>query len=260
MAKKKSTAITEQQNLAAALTGAKGSTGFEEADHTAYQIPMLSVLQKLSPQVDKDEPEYVKGAKPGQIYHNIRKETYDSITVIPAHYRKVYLEWVTRENGGGFRGEHGLAEGRKLLANCTRDDKGRFILEENEHQLAETANFYVLFEYSPGLYEPVLISMASSQLKTSRVWMSQLKAATIVIGDEVYSDLKMNAYRWTMSTEALSNDKGKWFGWTVSQGENTLALEGVAGEASSMRQAVASNRITYNPEPLNQAGEEENSL
>jgi hypothetical protein len=250
-----------QQEAAAALIG--GDTGFEEADHTAYQIPMLSILQKLSPQVDKDESEYVKGAKPGMIYHNIRKEAYDSVTVIPAHYRKVYLEWVIRENGGGFRGEHGLEKGREMIATCTRDEKGRFILPDSEHQLSETANFYVLFEYSPGLFEPVLVSMASSQLKPARVWMSQLKAATIVIGNETYSNLKMNAYRWILATEKLENEKGKWFGWRVEQGENTLALEGVAGEASNMRSAVASNLITYNPEPMTPSDsvtDEENAL
>lgn len=258
MAKKPTKAVQKQQEAAAALLGTPGDSGFEEADHTAYQIPMLSILQKLSPQVDKDEPEYVKGAKPGMIYHNIRKEVYEAINVIPAHYRKVYLEWVLRENGGGFRGEHSLEEGRKMLATCTKNDKGQFILPEGT-QLSETANFYVLFEFAEGQFEPVLISMASSQLKSARLWMSQMKAATIVIGDETYSNLKMNAYVWTLATEQLSNDKGKWYGWTVTQGQNTLALPGVAGEASTMRQAVAQNRITYNPEPV-PAPEEENAL
>jgi hypothetical protein len=257
MAKKKATKKAQEQSLTSILGQ---ETGFEEADHTAYQIPMLTILQKLSPQVDKDEPAYIKGAKPGMIYHTIRQEVYEAVNVSPAFYRKVYLEWVLRENGGGFRGEHGLTQGREMLPGCNKNDKGQFILA-NGNQLAETANHYVMFEFEDGEWEPVLISMSSSQLKASRLWMSQLKSQSIKQGDQVYTaanGLQMNAYQWTLATEQLSNDKGKWYGWTLERGDDTLLIESVAEESNSMRMAISTNRLTYNPEP--EAAQQDNAL
>lgn len=220
------------------------AAGFEETDSSSYAIPFLRILQKLSPEVDKDDPAYVKGAKPGMIYHTIRKQAFDKVIIIPCFYRKTFIEWVLRENGGGFRGEHELHIGREMLNQCERNDKGQFILP-NGCQLSETANHYVLFKVDEDFWEPVLMSMASSQLKSSRNWMSNLRGQSIVLDGQRYNNLNMEAYQWEVSTELLQNDKGKWHGWTFEQGDNTLELEHVPSEAAATRDAIAANAITY---------------
>ena len=236
------------------------AAGFEETDSSSYAIPFLRILQKLSPECDKDEPEYVKGAKPGQIYHTIRKAVFDEVEIIPCFYRKTYIEWVLRENGGGFRGEYEPGIGREMSAAAERNDKGQFILP-NGNQISETANHYVLFKVSDGVWEPVLISMASSQLKTSRNWMSQLRGQSIVVDGQTYSDLNMEAYQWKARTIKQENDKGKWFGWEFEQGPDTLQLEGVHSQASGTREAVAANAITYDRQQQEGAlVQEENAL
>ena len=242
-AKKKVVKKANDQALVNIISSGKAG-GFEEADSTAYAIPFLRILQKLSPELDKDESVYCKGAKAGQIYHTIRRKAYNSVEIIPCFYRKTYLQWVLRENGGGFRGEHEVAIGREMLATCERNDKGQFILPDGT-QLSETANHYVLFKVSDDTWEPVLMSMSSSQLKSSRTWMSQLRGQSIVHAGKTYNNLNMEAYQWTASTEQLSNDKGKWYGWKFDQGENTLQLEQIPGQASGTRDAISQNTITY---------------
>ena len=248
MARKKTSKKVSKRNGSTALAGildVGGETGFEEAVASDYAIPMLTVLQKLSPQVDKDDEAYVKGAKPGMIFHNVRQEAYESVNVIPAMYRKVFLEWVLRENGGGFRGEVGYSVGLDMRNGCTVNDKNQFILPNGNH-LAETANYYCHFQYSPGLYEPVLISMASSQLKTSKLWFSQLGGMTYEEKGQVHADLPLWSYGWDLTTVKLENDKGKWYGWKTSRADFVL-LE-MNDTAKSLRVAIAQEQITYNPE------------
>lgn len=245
MAAKKKDVVKKEEGLPQILGGQGPAAGFEEADSSAYAIPFLRILQALSPEVDEDDSAYVEGAKQGMIYHTVRKEVYSEVEVIPVFYRKTFIEWVTRENGGGFRGEHELHVGQELLRTCSRDDKNRFILPESGHQLAETANHYVLFKVGEDFWEPCLMSMSSSQLKASRNWMSNLRGQSIVLDGKRYGNLNMEAYVWKASTEKLENDKGKWYGWTFEQLHNTLELEHIPEAASSTRDAVAMNAITY---------------
>ncbi len=259
VAKSKDVAKTEA-TLPSIIGGNGPAAGFEETDSSSYAIPFLRILQKLSPEVDKDDPAYVKGAKPGMIYHTIRKEAYTTAEVIPCFYRKTFIEWVLRENGGGFRGEHELSVGREMLNQCERNDKGQFIMS-NGNQLAETANHYVLFKVDEDIWEPVLVSMSSSQLKSSRTWMSQLRGQSIVLDGKRYGNLNMEAYQWNLGTELLQNDKGKWYGWTFEQGENTLQLSHIPAEAAGTRDAISQNAITYDRAQQQEAtGEEANAF
>ena len=59
--------------------------GMENADKDSFAKPMLSVLQKMSPQVDEDDPSYIEGAKPGKIYDNITQEVYTELQAIHGH-------------------------------------------------------------------------------------------------------------------------------------------------------------------------------
>jgi hypothetical protein len=258
--KKQQKELDQQSQTLAGILGAK-QTGFEEADSTAYALPMVRILQKGSPQVDDEDPSYIKGAKPGMIFHTIRGTVSKTIVVCPAFYRKVFLEWALRETGGGFRGEHSPAEARNaILPRCTTDDKNRLIMP-NGNQISETANFYVSLEFEDGMWEPILISMASTQLKPSRYWMSQLRSQFIEHDGEIYSlanGLAMNAYKWELGTERHENDKGVWWVWTVKRLENTLMLPDLQAESDNIRTGVALNRLTYIPEQ--EAPAEDNSL
>lgn len=73
-------------------------------------VPMVYVLQALSPQVDKENAgAYIAGAEKGMVW--LRNSTIGvvregGILFQPCHFQKVWPEWVPRDKGGGFVARH----------------------------------------------------------------------------------------------------------------------------------------------------------
>ncbi len=86
-------------------------------------IPRLRILQAQSPQVNKADGAYVKGAEAGQILDNVANELVDGekgMTVVPVSYRKTYIEW---SDDRKLIKDHGLQPAN--LEMCVQDDKGK---------------------------------------------------------------------------------------------------------------------------------------
>jgi len=231
----------EQQTLDDLLS----SVGFEGASASSYAMPFLRILQKLSPEVDEDDAAYVEGAEAGMIIHTITKELYEEVSIVPLQYKDSYIEWIPRTSGGGFVRELEFPSQRtgEILATCTKDENKNILPNGNELKLH--SSYFCALEEQDGEFTPVLISMSSSQLKTSRNWMSQMQTMKIEYEGKTYPAKNIRSYQWTMSTEKLENDKGKWYGWVVEAENNTLALPHLGELQNNVRQAVSSNLLTY---------------
>lgn len=182
--------------------------GFEGAGREAYAIPFLAILQSNSPQCKKSEGAYIKGAEEGMFFNTVANEVYsgeEGILVIPAAFQQTYVEWGTREKGGGFIQEHDYLAGGSLIKNTRRDDKNRNILS-NGHQLNDTRNHYLLYQDSDGHWQPILMSLTSTGIKFSRNWMTTMQRLAQNHRAPMYGLV------FRMTTEAHSNDKGSWFG------------------------------------------------
>lgn len=260
MATKKETATEEsgndvavkQQNAVAMndMFINDAATGFEEADASAYAIPFIQILQSNSPQCKRSDGAYVKGAEEGMLYNTVTGELYKGdtgILVIPCHYSNRFIEWKTRESGGGFVAEH--LPGHGLVTE--KDDKGRDVLP-NGHTLVDTRNHYCLLVKEDGTVEPVLITMSSTQLKKSRNWMSQMQGIKLkhpVSGQFVTAPMASRKYRLTTVPE--SNDKGSWFGFKVTL-ESVVEDRSQYDAAQEFASAVKSGSAKAN---MAQAGE-----
>ena len=110
-------------------------TGLEEAEAGDYAIPFLRILQSMSPQLKKSDGKYIADAEEGNFFNTVTEAVYDGsdgVLIIPCAYKKKYIEWVTRENGGGFvSDQHSI----QTMASCKKDDSGRYIMH-NGNQLA----------------------------------------------------------------------------------------------------------------------------
>lgn len=206
-------AVKQQQALAAmnSMFEADAGTGFEEADASAYAIPFIQILQSGSPQCKKSDGAYIKGAEEGMFYNTVTQELYSGetgILVIPCHYSNRFIEWKTRESGGGFVAEHMPDHGLTTV----KDDKNRDVLP-NGNTLVDTRNHYVLLVKADGMVEPALITMSSTQLKKSRNWMSKMNGIKLrtASGMQVTAPMASRMYRLTTVPE--QNDKGSWFGF-----------------------------------------------
>lgn len=196
--------------------GNVGGVGLEDAGRDSFAIPFIQVLQKLSPQVDRASPQFIKGAKNGDIINTATGEIFpgdEGIIVIPAHYKRSFVAWTIREKGGGFRGEY--AEGDPILATTTKDTKGRDMLPDGITQIVDTRLFGVILLSASGAAEPGLISMYSTQIKKAKRWCTMMSAMQSEEERLNGRKLPIFAHKYKLTTTPESNDKGNWDGWVI---------------------------------------------
>ena len=81
--------------------------GTENISADDMKIPFIRIIQPTSPEVKKKDEKYIEGAQAGHMFNTVTRQIWeDEVIVIPCGYIKKYLEFVPREKGGGFQGEH----------------------------------------------------------------------------------------------------------------------------------------------------------
>lgn len=191
--------------------------GFEDADQESFAIPFLQILQSGSPQVKRSEGAYIEGAQEGMIINTVTNAVYDvfktPVPFIPVYTKREYVEWKTREKGGGFVAAHPVSS--NLITQTKRDEMNRDILP-NGNQLVDTRYHYGLKLSEDGTFERAVITMSSTQIRRSKKWNTM--AANILLpksdGSGMYTP-PLFSHVYMLSTEAENNDKGSWFSWNV---------------------------------------------
>lgn len=196
----------------AELQGDSGK-GFENVSMRDVAIPFLAILQSNSPQVKKG-PARIDGAEEGHIFHTVRQTAFDPTSkpmfVIPCGFQKRWVEWIDRDSGGGFVASHA---DDSILSKCTKNDKGKMVLG-NGNLVVETAYHYVIFVDEFGNSEQAVIGMASTSLKKSRRWMSQLMSLQIENNGRKFNP-PMYSHVWSLGTIMETKDSNSWFGWDI---------------------------------------------
>jgi len=214
----KALAKKESAGLPAFLKGDQYSDfvdyGLENADADSFAIPFLRILQSNSPQVKKTSGSYIEGAEEGMLINTVTQDLYDTETnkvqLVSVYFKRAFMEWKTRENGGGYVAEHSVSDGLELLKLTERDDKNRDILP-NGNQLADTRYHYVMVVREDGTYEPAIITMERTQLRKSKRWCSDIdlkKKATRVPYQQ--------AFLYNAKVQGESKDDNSWWGWDVT--------------------------------------------
>lgn len=177
-------------------------------------MPRLSILQALSPAVNKRKPEYVEGAEPGKILNVATLELLDSIRVIPAHYIRHHIEW--KPNRGGFVADHG--EDETIMARVrSRDDKNNDILD-NGNIIMPTPTWYCITVDG----RQVVIPMPRTQSRTSRSWMSQATNEQIEHPQHGKFTPPLFFRAWDLATTERDDGENSWFVWTVARGPSIV--------------------------------------
>ena len=178
-------------------------------------LPFLKILGQLSPEVNKRDGKYVKGAEPGMIFNSVTGELYDGakgIQVVPCHYKLEYIEWRDRGEGSGAPvAIHSSSS--DIMTKTTRDAsfKDR---QPNGNYVERTASHFVIVN---GLTSSTaLIAMKSTQLKISRKWNSMMAGIRLKGKNGLFTPASFS-HIYQLKTIQQSNDKGTWFGWEVSK-------------------------------------------
>ena len=241
----KANEIEVQKTNAVTLVGQfedDAGAGFEQADANAYAIPFLTVLQSMSPQCKKSDGAYIKGAEEGMLFNSVTQEVFsgeEGVTVIPCYFKRTFIKWAPRDSGGGFKGE--LMPSDPQIAAGRVDKDGRLIDAEG-NLLADTRTHYVLVLDGKGGYQPAVISLASSQIKKSRNWMSKMNGIKMQRADGTHFTPAMFSHQYKITTVPESNDKGSWFGLKVETLGPVESAE-LYQAAKSFRDAVSNGEV-----------------
>ena len=211
-------------------------------DSSEMQIPFIRVLQALSPQLNKKKPEYIEGAAQGDLFNTVTGEHWsgeEGVTLIPCFQTTKYLEFVPRDQGGGFRGE--IPANDPVLQRTTRSGSKEILPTGNE--LVKSEQHFCLVVDEEGMTQPVVIDMKSTQLKVSRRWKTQIAMNKLkhpktgqMITPPVFATM------WKLTSVEESNDQGSWSNWAVEK-IGLVESRDLLLEAKTFRESVAAGEL-----------------
>lgn len=180
--------------------------GFEDISSRTVAIPFLKILQPLSPQLDKNKPDFIKGAEAGQFFNSVTKKIYpEEIGIIVLAFAHRYIEWLPER--GGFVANHSPEEAMQLTVST---EFGKWQTSMG-NDLQENYVYICLIEDEEN-EGPVCLSLASSAIKAARM-LNRLISTHIMPDGE-----KAKPYYLIMdlTAEYKTNDKGSWYTPEVS--------------------------------------------
>lgn len=229
VAKKKSAELsTDLMDDIFADAGAGSSFSADE-----MTMPFIRLAQQMSPQVNKNKPEYIKGLGAGDIFNNLTGEYWEGsegMRVVVCATVTKYTEWVPLEQGGGFVGE--LSPTDPMIRQVVRDGNKEILPTGNE--MVKADNYYVLYETTDGAWQPAVLDMKITALKVSRRWKSQINLQTAKhprSGQVIKLPVFANIWRVTSVEETNRNDQ--------SYSNYSVQLDGRIEDADLYQQAKA---------------------
>jgi len=214
--------------------------GFENVRQDDLGIPFLSIIQKMSPEVDEDSPKYIPGIKVGDIVLSTTKQSYAGkdrpVEFIPCGYQKAYVEWAPRENGGGYIATHGPG----IMTQTTKNEKGQDVLENGN--IIVTTAYVVGYINADGEWLPAVLSMSSTQLKKARQWLNIMTSQKFTNREGKKLQLPMYSHKYLLSTQPESNEFGTWYGWKIEVGSMVNELP-LVEKAREQHQQIATGSM-----------------
>lgn len=196
----------------------------EQMGKDDMSIPFLQILQQLSPQCTKGQPEYIKAAEPSDLFDTVTQRLFKTrddddnpiqgVRVMPIHYKRSFIEWVPRAKGGGIVNEWPVEEGLSIVTQ--RNDQNLDIIQDGSphgtpgNQLNDTHTHFVFMILPDGTYEPMILTMASTQIKSSKDLNNMVSKHALKDGTRM-SQRFFGVYGVT--TQQRTNDQGSWYVW-----------------------------------------------
>lgn len=177
-------------------------------------VPLLKVLQALSPQCIKQKTEsYIKGAEAGMIWARGEKQVWngeeEGIRVVPCYYERVWMEWGPKL-GDGLKGRHRNGTDdtpRELGAELKANSEGKEVWTlPNGNILSDTREHVVLVLDKYSEPTPFVLPMTGSNIGTSRNWHPVMNKKKTKKGNKAAS------YRFVyqLTSVAKSKDQFNW--------------------------------------------------
>lgn len=214
--------------------------------NTGSKMPLIRLLQDLSPQLKKSKDEYIEGAQSGDLVYSPTDTILEQpAEFIPCYTQSVYTEWVPRDQGGGIVGTHPLT----IVGhpNYKKGVKRQYDEWLGDNELKYTTYYFILIKVN-GVWEKAVIPFTSSQLTVSR-------RLTANIAKFRYKDLDINppiyAQAWKLSSVVETNKTGNdYFNFKIEEprvldfeaDEDVLTLASEANKVASDSLVLTSSK------------------
>ncbi len=179
-------------------------SGFEGSTEDDFKLALLLVLQSNSPQL-----ETVPGAKAGMFINSVTNELYegkDGILFQTCARRAQYLEFIPRDNGGGFVGLYQPSDSFVHEAQKRHKEEGGAygkLTTEDGNELVDTRTMLGYIIRENGTKVPISIPFASTKIKHFKGWMSMAR-------DQFYPGSNTAIKLWGLLYRITTyNDKNK---------------------------------------------------
>lgn len=175
-------------------------------------IPLIYVLQSLSPQVNPRNPDYVEGAQPGMLWLRgvgVFDGESEGLEMQPCHFGQVVNEWIPRDQGGGFVARHlerpedaeRVTDPQNPKRIGWRSRRGTQYVDTREHVVR------VRIPGEPERWMPFVLPFSSTGHTVSRGWMTMMNAELLPSGNSAPS----YACSYRVRTKFTKNAAGEWF-------------------------------------------------
>ena len=192
-------------------------------------VPLIYVLQPLSPQVNKRNAAYLDGAEPGMIWlRNSADPLVDGeegIVFQPCFFTRDYVEWIPRDSGGGFVGRHETPPKDTKEEVDPKNPNKKKLVRKNGNEIIETRSHVGFVHLPNGQKLPYVIPFTSTGHSVSRQWMFMMNSK-VFNGETIPSF----AYLYRLKTKPRSNVQGEWFVLDVSDEDWASEEDIEAGE------------------------------
>jgi hypothetical protein len=232
--------------------------GFEGADSDSYAIPFIQVLQKMSPLVDEDKPQYIPGAKSGMFYNTVTKKLYDGksgLKFIPCAFKRSFILWGPRDAGGGFKGEFTPEQIDAMLHDAIGKPQvvsveGRLfkplpdgtVDEKRCDYYADTRSHYILMQdEATGETGQAILSLTGTLTKSSKMLLTALQQKKIE-GPRGKATPPTFANVVKLTTVGMSNEKGSWSGVSFEL-DGLVSDPMLYAEAKAFYKAITSGEV-----------------
>jgi hypothetical protein len=257
-------AVTAKDNKAVASAAAYDygqdvGAGFENQTNEDWSIPFLEILQPGSPEVQGSQDGTIRA---GMIINKSTQQLTPGATgimFVPAYTRHVFVEWVPRDQGGGYVGEYELTD--PLVAKVRAEQKlGTYRHPASGNDLIETFYVYGVSVNDEGAEFPAVIAMSSTKIKPYKDWMFTARSIVITMPDgSRITKVPLFAHKYRLKTVFVEKNNYKWQNWVITFDGANAAEARLAPDhplylaARSVKEAVVSGAAKADTSNLNRA-------
>jgi len=180
-------------------------TGYEDMTNETMAIPWLKVIQKQTPELDKNKPEYIKGTEEGDMINSITKTNFGSVLqVVLLNFTRMYTEW--KPDRGDFVTNHTVEHAESIAFDKTF---GKWKTEDGN----DLQECYMYFLLGVGHEDEgaMAFGMTSSKIKEAMKLNRVSKLKRYTSGNHAGERILRQHQVYTLKTEYTTNEKGSWF-------------------------------------------------